>query len=83
MAIPAQIKTLLSWLKTTRDSEISCDECLADLAEYLEAELESKPVPAALAAVREHLDFCSECREEYESLAAAVRALDTGALGGD
>ena len=45
MAIPAQIKTLLSWLKTTRDSEISCDDCLADMAEYLEAELESKPGP--------------------------------------
>ena len=79
MPIPSQVRTLLRWLKATRESEMACDECLAIMAESLEAELERRPVSAALTAVREHLDFCGECREEYETLAAAVRALDEGA----
>ncbi len=76
MPISSKIQTLLQWLQATRESEIACDECLASMAELLESELEKRPVAEALVAVREHLDFCAECREEYETLAAAVRALD-------
>lgn len=76
MPIPPKIQTLLQWLQATRETEIACDECLASMAELLENELENRPVSEALVAVRQHLDFCSECREEYETLIAAVRALD-------
>ncbi len=76
MPISPKIQTLLQWLQATRESEITCDECLASMAALLESELENRPVAEALVAVREHLDFCAECREEYETLAAAVRALD-------
>ena len=78
MPTPSPTQTLLRWLAATRDRELSCDECLAIMAEALEAELASQPVSEALAAVREHLGTCPECREEYETLEAAVRALDAG-----
>lgn len=62
------IRTLLSQVAETREDEISCDECLAGMAEFAEAQLVDTEIPVALERVRAHLSFCSECAEEYELL---------------
>lgn len=78
MPTSTRLRTLLEMLEATRAREIACDECLAQVAEYLEAEREEQPLSETLAAVRQHLAFCGECREEYETLLVAMDALDPG-----
>ena len=69
----ASLKKVLS---ITRDEEINCNECLDRVAEFAERELQGVPVSAALEAVEHHLTLCVECREEYESLLVALKALE-------
>lgn len=56
----------------TRDDEIDCDQCLADIAEFTEARVAGRSLSEALLAIEQHLSVCGECREEYEALRAAI-----------
>lgn len=60
----------------TREVEIGCDECLDHVAAYAEAHLTGLPVHGALSLVEEHLAICEECREEFEALLEALRAVE-------
>jgi hypothetical protein len=53
-------------------SEVGCDECFANLDEYVELELAGENADAAVPGLRAHLDGCPACREEHESLRALV-----------
>ena len=46
--------------------EVSCEECFERLDEYVEG--------SAVPGMAAHLEGCPACREDYESLAALVRA---------
>ncbi|WP_224372945.1 hypothetical protein [Hyalangium versicolor] len=58
----------------TRDVEIGCDDCLAQVVDYAERQLVGHEVPEALRLVEHHLQDCPECHEEYEALLDALRA---------
>ena len=73
---PAQAKALLEMVAATRDQELPCDACLADIAAFVDQQLTGKPLEAALQAVQEHLDRCGSCTEEYQLLRQALDALD-------
>ena len=68
-----QIDALLGMLSLTRQDELSCDECVKQLAEFAENHINKKSVPEWLAAIEHHLELCGECREEFEAL---LKALD-------
>lgn len=68
-----QIKTLLSSVADTREDEIDCGECLADMAEFAETQLVGANVPTALKRIEAHLLICPECAEEFELLLDVVR----------
>ena len=70
-----QIESLQVMLGKTREKEFNCNECLDLVGEYAEFELQGKAIPHALEAVQHHLSLCGECREEYESLLAALKAI--------
>jgi hypothetical protein len=72
---PDQAKTLLERVMATRDQEMPCDACLADVAAFVEMQLTDKPLNAALQAVQAHLDRCHDCAEEYHVLRRALEAL--------
>ena len=72
---PATLKRILRQVLTTRPHEIACDECLEELDRFAEMKLAGKDVAEAMALVQDHLDHCSDCREEFEALLAALRAL--------
>lgn len=57
----------------TREHEITCGECLDDLAEFAERRLEGSPRSLAMRHVEHHLLVCPECREEYEALQRLLR----------
>lgn len=48
--------------------EISCGELFVKLDEYVEREVDKKDAAVLMPVIREHLDVCSECCEEYEAL---------------
>ena len=50
------------------DEEISCNELYARLDEYVEREVDKKDAAQIMPIIREHLDVCPECCEEYEAL---------------
>ena len=73
---PKRAKELIRIVMGTREREINCDECLADISEFVEARLTAQPLGGALEMVRDHLETCSSCREEYTLLRQAIEALD-------
>jgi hypothetical protein len=55
-------------LESVREEEISCSEIYAKLDEYVEREVSKKDAAQLMPLIREHLDVCPECCEEYEAL---------------
>lgn len=73
---PEQAKALIEMVTGTRDEEMTCDECLAAIAEFVEVQLTGTPLSDALQAVQDHLDRCHDCTDEYHVLRQALEALD-------
>jgi hypothetical protein len=48
--------------------EISCAELYTKLDEYVDREVDKKDAAYLMPVIREHLDMCPECCEEYEAL---------------
>jgi hypothetical protein len=69
------LKSMIRAIKMTRDEEIGCDECFDKLNEYAEMELAGKSPEEAMPLVRDHLDKCTECQEEYMALLDALKEL--------
>lgn len=61
---------------STREDEISCDECGERLSEFAELTLAGKNAKDAIPLVQDHLDRCAECREEFEALLDVLRHSD-------
>lgn len=55
-------------LEDVREEEISCGEIYSKLDEYVEREVSKKDAAQLMPLIREHLDVCPECCEEYEAL---------------
>jgi anti-sigma factor RsiW len=73
---------LEDWLRNifnTEEQEISCTECFDLVSQYVDVELSGR-APAELAQVKQHLDQCPACREEYETLRDLRRLEDEGGL---
>jgi hypothetical protein len=68
-----QIRNLLHLLSVTREHEMNCNEFLEKMGEFAERDIAGLPVDDMLQAVEHHLILCAECREEYESLLAALK----------
>jgi len=59
------------WLQNiykTEDEEISCSECFDLVSHFVDLELSGEDAPARLPQLKQHLDQCAACREEYETL---------------
>ncbi len=48
--------------------ELSCDQCFERLDEYVELELAAVSADEQIPGMRAHLEGCSACQEEHESL---------------
>ncbi len=62
------IKGFLRVLERVRREDFSCSEAFARLDEYIEREIREKDAASLMPLLREHLELCAECREEYEAL---------------
>ncbi len=63
-----QLRELLRVLAATEPQEIDCEELLARVGAYLEGVKPAGEPPAELRQVAQHLEICSECREEFDAL---------------
>ena len=63
-------------LETVENEEISCDELYEKLDEYVEREVDKKDAARIMPLMREHLDVCPECCEEYEALLHVVEVTE-------
>jgi hypothetical protein len=69
------IRKMMNSLKSTRDDELTCGHCHDELDHFIEMKLDGKNPAEAMPLVLEHLDRCPTCKEEYEVLLEALKAL--------
>jgi hypothetical protein len=55
-------------LEDVRQEELSCPEIFNRLDEYVEKEVDTKDAAHIMPLIREHLDMCPDCCEEYEAI---------------
>jgi hypothetical protein len=76
MAIePERLKRIVYGTLMTRPDEINCDECFEKLDRFVDMVLAGKDAAEAMPLVQDHLDRCGDCREEFEALLSALRAV--------
>ena len=69
-----KLKDLVRKIAETREDEIGCEECYAELDRFVDYLLEGKNAEEVMPMVHHHLDMCRDCHEEFEAL---LSALDT------
>ncbi len=62
------IQSFLQVLERVQEEGCSCDEVFSKIDEYVEREVDKKDAEDIMPLIREHLDLCPECCEEYEAL---------------
>ena len=71
------------WLKNiyeTQQVEISCSECFDLVSHYVELEVAGQDPAARLPQVKQHLNQCRACRDEYEILRDLRRLEEKGEM---
>ena len=71
---------LLRHIRETVDEEISCTECFDLVPRYVDLEIAGQAPDAQGPRLRQHLDRCAVCREEYETLREVARLEAEGRL---
>jgi hypothetical protein len=61
-------KRLLARVLGPGKPELSCEECFAELDRYVELTTAGGEADRQVPGMREHLDGCPACAEEYRSL---------------
>lgn len=64
----------------TEDEEISCTECFDLVPQYVDLEVAGESPDKKVPRLKQHLDQCAACREEYETLRDLVRLEAEGGL---
>ena len=68
-ALPDEVvEGFLHVLDKVRVEDVSCDEVFKQLDEYVEKEVHDGDASRIMPLLREHLDICSDCCDEYEAL---------------
>ncbi len=75
MVNPEKLKKILRIIAETRDEELNCDRCFAEMNRFVDLLIEGKKPEEAMPLMQHHLEMCGECHEEFEALFAAIRAI--------
>lgn len=65
---------LVARLLGPSEPELSCELCFEELDRYVELELSGADADGAIPGMRAHLEGCSACAEDHESLRELVRS---------
>ena len=69
------IRKMMRSIHLTHQHELTCGECFNEIDRFAELELTGKKPGEAMPLVQEHLERCGNCKDEYEALLDALRAL--------
>jgi hypothetical protein len=76
MAMPASdsemAQKILGMLEKTQDEELTCEEVFALLDQFAEMAARGEDVASLMPMVKQHLELCGDCREEYEALMRVI-----------
>ena len=72
MNAPKRPDRLLGRLLGPAGPELSCEECFEELDRYVELERAGADADAAVPGMSAHLEGCSACAEDHESLYALL-----------
>ncbi len=72
MDAPMRPDRLLGRLLGPAGPELSCEECFEELDRYVELERAGADADAAIPGMSAHLEGCSACAEDHESLRALL-----------
>ena len=70
-----------NWLRNiykTQDEEISCTECFDLVSHFVELEASGENAAVKMPQLKQHLDQCRACHDEYETLRDLRRLEDEG-----
>ncbi len=59
-------------LSNTQETELTCDEVYALLDQFVEMAARGEDVSQLMPLVKQHLDMCPDCMEEYKVLQSIV-----------
>jgi hypothetical protein len=76
---PPDQNRLIARLTGPAGPELGCEECFEQLDRYVELELSGADADAAIPGMRAHLEGCSACDEDHESLRALLASEDESA----
>jgi hypothetical protein len=63
-----RVRSMLDMIEKTRVTEIDCGEVYRLLDQYTEMIVRGEDPARLMPLVKQHLDLCMDCREEYEAL---------------
>ena len=72
MELKAMIRTIFSSDKR----ELTCEECFDQLDEFAEVILKGKTRGKGIELVKDHLEKCMDCKEEFELLLKALQHVE-------
>ena len=75
---PKRFDVWLRNISETQEEEISCTECFDLVSRFVELEMAVGAVGTELPEVKQHLNQCRACRDEYEMLRDLARLEDEG-----
>jgi hypothetical protein len=75
-----RFERLLQNISRTEEDEISCSECFDLVSHFVDVELAGENAVAQMPKLKQHLDQCAACREEYQTLRDLGRLDNEGGL---
>ena len=62
------VELLIKSLQHTRDEECDCEKFFDGMDEYAELNIRGEDAARLMPLIKQHLEICRECCEEYEAL---------------
>lgn len=67
------LRKLLEQIVRTQERELHCGEVFALLDQYVEAVAAGQDPSSLMPLVKDHLELCPDCLEEYEALLRVIQ----------
>ena len=67
---------MIAMVAATSETEIACEEAYRLLDQYSDIVARGDDPELVMPQMKEHLEMCMDCREEFELLLRAMRATD-------
>ncbi len=71
-----QAHRLLKMIEQTQEMELTCPECQDELDKYTQRILDGMPIDGVLRLVREHLEACPFCEEQFTLVLETLKAIE-------